>query len=311
MNARLRSLCVLFLLASVSAGPPEYRRYLLLDSRQLLEGEIVREGDNYKLRRDGGETVLPAKRVLAVCGDRLEAYQFLLSKIDMNSVDHRLKLAEWCHHNDLPKQAVAEVRMALELRPNHAIAQRFLKLYEQSAATPKRPAFSASQPKAEPAPLPESLDCSPEALRHFCQRVQPVLMNACASCHTSTTKFRLQRVFSDSLNSRPMTFQNLAAALAQVDRSKPANSSLLAKALAPHGNSTIPPLRDRGTPAYQQLETWTRMLAGDDTTTVLPQAKPPEENKSGFGTERPEEKLGPKDPFDPVEFNRKNHPDKP
>ena len=54
------------------------------------------------------------------------------------------------------------------------------------------------------------------------------------------------------------------------------------------------------------------MLASDNSNTVLPQAKPAEETKSGFGAERPDEKpTGPKDPFDPIEFNRKNHPDKP
>jgi hypothetical protein len=312
MNARLRFVCAVLFLTSLSAGPPEYRRFLLLDNRQLLEGDIERDGNYYKLRRDGGETVLPAKRVLAVCGDRLEAYQFLLSKIDMNSIDHRLKLAEWCHNNDLPKQAVSEARLALELRPSNVIAQRFLKRYEQAAAHPKRPAFAAPQAKAEPEALPESLDCSPEALRHFCTKVQPVLMNACANCHTATTKFHLQRVFPDSLNSRPMTFQNLAAALSHVDRSQPATSALLVKALTPHGNGHVPPLRDRGTPAFQQLEIWIRMLAGEEATTVLPQPKPPEEKKSGFGADRLDEKpTGPKDPFDPIEFNRKNHPDRP
>jgi hypothetical protein len=316
MKAVLRTIAVGVILATMAAGPPEAGRFLLLDTRQLLEGEIERTTDGYVVRRDGGETLIPAARVMAVCADRLAAYRLLSDKSDARNAEQRLKLAEWCHNNGLPKEAVAEAKAAVVLRPNHVIAQRFLRFYEHAATQPRVPATVEKRPTAEPDPVPETIDCSPEALRHFCTKAQPVLMNACANCHAGTAKFHLQRVHSDSSGSRPASFQNLAVVLGQIDREKPAASPLLQKALTAHGNSTIPPLRDRGTPAFQQLETLTRLVAGSSSATpiptAMPETKPASDNKSGFADTRPDEKpSGPKDPFDPAEFNKKNHPDKP
>jgi hypothetical protein len=316
MKVILRTIAAGIILATMAAGPAEAGRFLLLDSRQLLEGEIERTADGYVVRRDGGETLIPTARVVAVCADQLAAYRLLSDQIDARNSEQRLKLAEWCHNNGLPKQAIAEAKAAVDLRANHVIAQRFSRFYEQAAVQPHLPAPVDKQAAVDPEPVPETIDCSPEALRHFCTKAQPVLMNACANCHAGTAKFRLQRVHSDSVKSRPASFQNLAVVLGQIDREKPASSPLLQKALAAHGNSAIPPLRDRGTPAFQQLETLTRLVAGSSTATPVPtaapEAKPGGDNKSGFADTRPEEKpSGPKDAFDPVEFNKKNHPDKP
>jgi hypothetical protein len=315
MKAILRTIAAGLVLATIAAGPPEAGRFLLLDTRQLLEGEIERTGDGYVVRRDGGETLIPAARVVAVCADRMGAFRILTDKTDARSADQRLKLAEWCHNNGLPKEAIAEAKAAVELRPTHVIAQRFLRFYEQAASQPTLPAAVERRAAAEPEPVPDTIDCSPEALAHFCTKAQPVLMNACANCHAGAAKFRLLRAYSNSAGSRPASFQNLATVLAQIDREKPASSPLLQKALAAHGGSTIPPLRDRGSPAFQQLETLVRLVAGDSSATPIPKAPEPKstgDNKSGFADIRPEEKpSGPKDPFDPAEFNKKNHPDKP
>jgi len=251
----MRPLMAGLLLLAVAAGPPQLGiRFLLLESRQLVEGEIEQVGDSFKVKRDGGETLIPVDRVMAICIDKAGAFRVLSEKTDPKNAEQRLKLAEWCHNNGLTKEAVAEARAAVELRPNSPIATRLMQYYEQSAAT-RKPAFQPEKPvTAEPATLPEMVDCSPEALRHYCTRVQPVLMNSCAGCHSSTAKFHLERVYSDTTNPRWQTFQNLAATMALIDRAKPAASQLLQKALTAHGNSVAPPLRDRGTPAYQILE---------------------------------------------------------
>src|SRR5438552_7384266 len=189
------------LIALIATAPPPTNRFLLLDSRQLVEGEIELVGENYRVRRDGGETLFPAARVLALCDDRAAAYRILRDKIDARNVEAHLKLAEWCHANGLPKEAVVEARAAVELRPNYAVAQRFLRFYEQAAARPVTQVEIAKTPDA-PAPLPESVECSPEALLQFCTKVQRVLMNACVSCHAATGKFRLQRVYSNTTGGR-------------------------------------------------------------------------------------------------------------
>jgi hypothetical protein len=303
------------MLLAVAAGPPQSGlRFLLLESRQLVEGEIEQVGDGFRVKCDGGETLIPIDRVMALCVDKAGAYRVLSEKTDPKNAEQRLKLAEWCHNNSLPREAIAEARAATELRPNSPVAQRFLRFYEQ-AATERKPAFKPERPvPAEPAALPETVDCSPEALKLYCTRVQPVLMNACSGCHATTAKFRLERVYSDTLNPRGQTFQNLAAAMAQIDRNKPTSSPLLQKALTAHGGANAPPLRDRGSPAYQQLEQFVRMFEGSPTATTIPTPAPPKpgEGKSSFADKVAEERPnGPKDPFDPIEFNKKHHPEKP
>jgi hypothetical protein len=313
MKVILRVACAALAIAVIAADPPA-PRFLLLESRQLLEGEIERTPDGFRVRRNGGESLIPSSRVVALCEDRVAAYRLLSEKIKPSTVDDRLALAQWCHHTGLSKEAVAEAKAAVELRPNHAIAQRFLKFYEQAAAQQKPPAPTVNRVAEPPGPLPELVDCSPEALQHFCTKVQPVLMNACAGCHASTPKVRMQRVYSDSMNGRPAAFQNLATIMPLVDRVNPSASPLLKWALTAHGGSPAPPIRDRGTPAFQQLETWARMLSLETSSTPVP---PPPEAKSangetGFAGDRAQPPPAqPRDPFDPADFNRKNHPDKP
>lgn len=313
MNAKMRRILAGIALALLAADPPAPARYLLLDTRQLIAGDIERVGNNFLVRRDGGETSIPANRVVFIGKDSAEIFRYLSERTDPKDANAQIKLAQWCQSNELTQEAITAARHAVELRPNHAGSIRMLKYCEEMASAPK--AVSAARP-AQPALLPESVDCSPECLQQFRTKVQPVLMNACAQCHGTSAKFPLQRVHSDTLN-RIATFQNLSAAMAQVDRARPASSALLLKALTAHGGSPTPPLRDRGNAAYLQLDQWVRMLATDSgAVAVAPpsDATPssPPANATGFAGARGEEKpTGPKDPFDPIEFNKSQTPPKP
>jgi hypothetical protein len=55
-------------------------------------------------------------------------------------------------------------------------------------------------------------------------------------------------------------------------------------------------------------------VAATSTPTAVPstaQQKTATDGNAGFADARPDDKPnGPKDPFDPVDFNKKNHPDK-
>jgi hypothetical protein len=181
-------------------------------------------------------------------------------------------------------------------------------------------------PPAEPGKLPpaivsgdgEPIECGQETFKRFVVKVQPILMNACASCHVRETagKFRLERTYVDSLASRAATLRNLGVTLAQLDRSKPAASALLQRATAAHGGAALPPLRDRAAPAFKQLDEWVRMTVGDATppppAETLGAAATTPAGSSEFGTATPakEASAGPTDPFDPAIFNRRHHPDR-
>jgi hypothetical protein len=178
---------------------------------------------------------------------------------------------------------------------------------------------------AVPVAVADPIDCGAEAFKRFATKVQPVLANTCASCHAGEAagKFRLARTFSDSSTSRIAVQQNLAATLAQIDRSKPQASPLLQRATAAHGGAATPPLRDRGVPAFKQLDEWVRMIADEAappvppvTTAVVqssldagaPPATPDIGRKPEFGSGNVPPKAEVIDPFDPTIFNRQHHP---
>jgi hypothetical protein len=165
----------------------------------------------------------------------------------------------------------------------------------------------------------EAVECNTEAFRRFVVKVQPILMNACASCHVrpNAGRFHLERTYTDTLNSRAATLRNLNVTLAQVDRSKPAVSPLLRWAATAHGGASLPPFRDRSAPAFKHLDEWVRMTVGDNPAseakaeTVGAAATSPTAS-SPFGTDKPKDdsSASPKDPFDPAIFNRRHHPDR-
>jgi hypothetical protein len=308
-----------------AAPTPAAGTVLLLDNHQVMEGAVERVGDQYRVARDGGETLVPANRVLAVCPDLGAAYQFLCDRADPKDAAARLRLAHWCDANGLRAQAAAEAQAAVELRPRSAEARNLLTMLRNKAAAPAPTAVTV-KPASPPAPqaLADTIDCGAEAFKRFTTKVQPVLMNTCAGCHAGEAdgKFRLERVFADGLNSQKAAQHNLAAALAQIDRSKPLASPLLQHATAAHGGAAVPPLRDRSVAPYRQLEDWVRLVTMDSTPAPAPvapavvptsfepgaAAAPEAGPKSDFGAGNPPPKETPKDPFDPAEFNRQHHP---
>ncbi len=300
------SAALVFAVATLAQAPTA-GKVLLLTNHRVLEGDVTRAGDAYRVGRAGGETLVPARDVLTVCADLDAAYKVLLGRGDARDGAHRLTLAKWCFANGLRRQAAAEAKAAAQLRPQHRESQALAKSFGKLAGTTGRydpPASTTTNAIATDVPA----DCSPEAHEHFALRVQPVLMNACAGCHTGPkvgAKFRLERAFAESPDKRRATQVNLGAVCAALDRAKPAASPLLVKALAAHGGAAVPAIRDRGVPAFKVLEDWVALVAGTPAALPAPVAQTPAGN-SAFGKDEPKpaESTEPADPFDPVEFNR-------
>src|SRR5438128_1534498 len=85
-----------------------------------------------------------------------------------------------------------------------------------------------ADPPAAPARPP--VDLSGESLALFTNRVQPVLMNVCASCHATNRggAFKLTRCYDGQANRRA-TQENLTAVLDYVRADQPELSPLLIK----------------------------------------------------------------------------------
>jgi hypothetical protein len=337
MKTLSRLLCVVALGAagfSVQATePPARGKVLVLDNERTVEGDVERVGDVYHVRRTLGETVIPGERVLRLCASLEEALTFLRSRANLKDPDEHLRLAGWCHQHGLRAEALAEVQAAVRLRPGHEETRRLLD-HLQQAAQASSPSGKPTLPNPAPAPS-LAVDLTEEALGQFASRVQPILMNTCASCHVAGKggSFQLTRAYDSTVLNRKTTEQNLAAVLAQIDFGQPQASRLLTKALSDHARTGQAPLKGRQAAAYRTLEDWVRLtlannphLGGDRTspppslpkatneekTTVLPMP-PKSEPARSESTEKAifAEKTvgpGPADPFDPAVFNRQMHP---
>jgi hypothetical protein len=361
-NTILSLLCVAVLTA---AGPAPVHdpfpsratgKVVVLENENLMEGDIERIGDQYRIRRTIGETWLEGERVLYLCSTREEAFAFVRGRANLGDADERARLAHWCRVNNLRQQAIAELRAAVELRPDSAELRRMLNVLEHSVAA------HASAPKPAPsvpaAPLPPPVDVTDDCLSMFATKVQPILMNVCASCHSAVYPgpFRLLRCDEPSLANRKTVQQNLAVVVAQINPARPEASPLLTRAVSAHGPETQAPLHGRQMAAFRTLEEWVRRtlennpqlrgtVAEAPPATLPPTAAPPAplplgDSAWGTGTpangsprdraagtidpaayRQPSLGRGPtpaldaqpkaKDPYDPEEFNRLAHPDRP
>jgi hypothetical protein len=290
------------LLAAVLAAPPGGKA-LVLDNGQVIEGQVDRVGDRYRVVKDGGETFLPATRVRAVCPDLAAAHQTLSGAVGATDADGRLRLARWCESVGLRAQAIAEAKAAGTLKPGRADIQRYL-THLQSATVVQTSATTTAAPPSVPELPPVQVGA--DVLRRFTTKVQPILMNACASCHVGEQSFRLQRVFADGLTHRGGTQFNLSAAVAQVDGAIPAASKLLKLAVSAHGGAAAPPLRDKDAPPYKALEEWVALVAVErrPPTPPRPAVAPVIDEPVKPVADAPKPVA---DPFDPATFNRQHH----
>jgi hypothetical protein len=150
-------------------------------------------------------------------------------------------------------------KTALELQPNHGEAKQLLATLERmrqgpASKTIKTVAVAAPAPRAvEP---PPAVDVSAATLVAFTSKVQPILMNTCVSCHANETggKFRLERVYESGRSASSQ--RNLAAVLEHVDLERPTISTLLVKAITPHGREAGAPLKDRAGAPFQAIQQW-------------------------------------------------------
>lgn len=316
---------------------------LILDNERTLEGEIDRQGDQYRVRRANGELWISADRVVRVCQTREEALAFVRSQANLQDPDERIRLAKWCLGHGLRIQAVEEARAAVALRPDYEPGKRLLANLQHAANLKFTP--GVSRPVEEIA-LPSNIpSVTAESMSLFVTRVQPILMNTCASCHAigKGGNFKLVRTYESTLANRRTTQVNLAAVLEQVNLDHWQLSPLLTKAIALHGDMTQAVFRSREVAAYRTLEEWIKLTIEANPqrlekptvasappepaaarTPSAPTEKPAVISDASKGKEifalRPDPNEGPDagtsaksrqplDPFDPIIFNRQMHPE--
>ena len=244
-----------FLLAQDAVKEPATGKVLLLKNGSVLEGDIAQVGTQMCIRRGASEVWIDASKASRLCADWDDAYVHMQTLLKLDSAAERVKFARWCHLYHLNEKALEQARKAMELQPNHRDAKQLVSMLERSLKeTPSKPNVPmASTPRTAPAP---SIDVTAETLVSFTARVQPILMNTCVSCHGTgfVGKFRLERTSEGGY--QIATRNNLNAALGYFDLDRPTQSLLLVKAIEAHGNTPLPPIKDRGAAPFQTMQSW-------------------------------------------------------
>src|SRR5262249_5388730 len=160
--------------------------------------------------------------------DVQEAFFKMKSRANLGDADERYRLAKWCLVNNLRDQALDEARYALELRPEHAQTKSLIAILERgnakmlSTSSGEPTKTSAGREPSRPAPAAAPIDVNAETLAHFTQKIQPILMNTCANCHTEGRGGPFQLYRAGDGGHRAATQRNLAAVIAQLNVQKPA-----------------------------------------------------------------------------------------
>lgn len=321
---------------------------VLLHNGSLLEGTIRRTADEIIVENNGNAIRLRPREVAHVADSALAVYEWRRTRGSGDLAD-RLGLAEWAIRSRLFPQASRELLDARQLSPGN----RRLALLERRLDELLRRPDPDSVPKANPAsttaqseaadtiadsePQEQPLPNLPHgALEQFTRRIQPLLVNSCATagCHSGgeTDPFPLDPSWRHGYGDARSTHQNLRTTLAALDFGSPEASPLLAAARGPHAGVT-PLVGSRRDEMLQRLSAWAARVAMVNAEEISP---PPTVFVDANGAEpilatEPATRIdygvvtasydapamplkrglqsvqiGPRDEFDPDVFNRKH-----
>jgi hypothetical protein len=252
-------------------------KFIVLRGNKLIEGAVIANGDKIIVRRGTLDRSFAKADVLYVAESRDEVHRFMLATVPANNPDARLMVAKWCTLNGLREQALVEARAILKLAPGHRGAADLARSMEESL---RQFPGNGSQPKTQGALVtvhePEP-DITPEAASTFVSRAQPILANQCMECHARdnhTSAFKLKRVTGFEVGPQT-THANLRAVASQLKKDDPANSPLLVKALAAHGDMKQPAFVSRQAVAYRMLEAWVAVAVGNASIPTMTPPTPP------------------------------------
>jgi hypothetical protein len=262
---------------------------LVLRSGEAFQGDVRLSDDEYRLTLPKGELRFRKYDVEYCCGTLQEVYQRKQRAVASDDLQEHLRLAQWCMKQNLFAEASLELDAVAAIDPR----QPMLDLFRQRLELLRRP--PVAHKSTAPASMPLNSDELDRMIRGlpegtvegFTQRVQPLLMNHCATagCHgpSSTTKFQLLRATSTKTANRRATQRNLLATLQLINRQEPAASLLLVVPSRAHGTAQAAVFSDRQSLQYRRLAEWVfqtaqpaaRRVPGDFNPSGLTGQMPP------------------------------------
>lgn len=259
-------------LARPPAPPPialgSVTGFLLLKNGETLEGSISRSGDYYLVVTSTTELQVRARDAEAVCRDLEDVFARKASLINVRNVEDHLALAQWAIDRGLfghAARALTEAYRVDDTHPRCALLERRLKA---AMAAPREvaPPPKAAAPSISDAELNDAVrSISAESLHEFTVRVQPLLMNYCATagCHgpRGNDKFQLQRAYLNERSDPRAVKLNLREVLKLVDRKSPSTSALLTVPISPHGGAKRAVFHAHNAEHYRAMAAWVGRVA--------------------------------------------------
>ena len=197
---------------------------VLLRNGEVLQGDVVRQGEHVVVRLAGnGSMTLDKLDVQYVGASIRQVYEHLREQVGQSpTAAERTHLAEWCLQHGLFDACDELLTEASTSRGRNAVSHP---MAARLAAA--RTASRALQPNHNPPQPPRPSDAvapdelvAKQQLAEFHAFVQPLLLNRCAQCHSSTHEslFTLQRPPSGQSARQRLTQANFLAVLGAIER---------------------------------------------------------------------------------------------
>jgi hypothetical protein len=241
---------------------------LLLKNGETLEGTISAAGDFYLVVAENTELQVRARDVEAACRNLDEIVAHKSARLNPDSPDDHIALAQWCIDRELYGIAARELTEAYRIDDTHPRIPLLERRMKAAMTAPRAvaPPPMPTAPSIDEATVNRALaDVSNESIHDFTVRVQPLLMNYCATagCHGPKPKseFHLERIYLNELNDSRLVRRNLHAVLKQVDAKNPSTSKLLTVPLTPHGGGKNALFHAHNAEHYRMLAMWVGKIA--------------------------------------------------
>lgn len=254
---------------------------LVMRSLELVEGIIQLKNGAYHVQTNGGNLIVPKANVQFECGSREEAYLLLKPRVVPNNPSDHISLAKWCARNELFEEARDEIQAAIRLNPGNTENKLLLKEVEQlldpyrtpgdvDGTRPDRFDFSSAMlQRVEPLG-----GMTRNQAREFTSRVQPILLNGCATAHCHREGNREQLSFKlhplSRYQSNSITKQNYDRILTQIDRDHPERSPLLTAHRDPTDGILSPFEKPQGKQLEQAVLNWIVSLDSGEKEAEIP-----------------------------------------
>jgi hypothetical protein len=257
---------LLGLTASLGAQPGA----VLLRNGEVFLGQIEARDGEVRVLLPNGEVRFRAADVEYTAATVGDLYLRKRAAMLPDDAQERLRLAQWCIRQGLFAEADAEIDAARAIDPCNPAVELMRRRLELGRLPPQVAKKTALLPHTanELDQLDRLVHAMPDrSVEAFTQRVQPTLMNTCATaaCHgpQSESKLQLLRVVGGRPAGRRLTQRNLQALLPWIDQQQPAASPLLKYATTVHAGGKVPPLAPESL-QYRRLLEWVYQMAREE-----------------------------------------------